>query len=71
MTSDIAQKQREKPKTEKVKRCQWPTKCVVEATLNVIDFGFNPPAVRELCRNHAEAYMKLERNYAIKEQLKP
>lgn len=63
-------KKEPKPKTEKVKRCRWPTGCMVEATFSVIDFGFNPPPVRQLCKTHTDAIMKTERNYAVKEAIK-
>ena len=68
--STAEEMKRKKEKTEKVKRCQWPTKCVLEATSNIIDFGFNPPQVREYCKAHAWSYRKLER-YVVEEPLKP
>lgn len=60
-----------KPRTERVKRCQWPTKCVLEARFSIIDFGFRPPTVWQLCKGHAETYKKLERASVIMEPLKP
>lgn len=71
MTSNPSGEQTPKPKTEKVRRCQWPTKCVLEASFNVIDFGFNVAVVRELCKSHAEIYKKMERFSAVQEPLKP
>ena len=49
------------PKTEKILLCQWPVKCFLETTSNVIDFGFNPPSIKTYCEDHAAKYRRLDR----------
>ena len=61
---------KEKPRLESIKRCEWPTGCVVQAADNVIDFGFNPPVVRALCKFHSGALLASTPK-AVKEPLKP
>ena len=61
---------KEKPRLESIRRCEWPTGCLVEAADRVIDFGFNPPVVRALCKFHSESFLALTRK-AVKERLKP
>ena len=59
-----------KPKLEKVKRCEWPTKCVIEATTTAIDFGYRPVQVYQFCAFHSRRYKDVREAYVILEEMK-
>ena len=56
---------------EKIRRCAWPVKCILEAKVNVVDFGYNPPVVREYCLRHASIYKDARGTNVILEGMKP